>query len=234
MAGLKSAYVGTVRVATAGARATGLLQLLERHSANRTARWARSLFAIYDIDDMVGLDLPWWTFDAIDQVDDFLRKRGGARVFEYGSGASTIWLGKRAGEVVSIEHDDTWFPVVQSKLPNTANVRHRLVPADPVRQDDGRYGSTKPGWSDRSFRSYVHAIDDETGDFDVIVIDGRGRVACLEHAASRLATGGMIVFDNSNRPPYRAAIERSGLRYRELSGLAACLPYPDATTLLNR
>jgi hypothetical protein len=44
----------------------------------------------------------------------------------------------------------------------------------------------------------------------------------------------MIVFDNSKRAPYRRAIARSGLNAQTLDGLAACLPYPDSTTLLTR
>lgn len=235
MASLKMAYVGAVRVAGSAAGAAGLLPWLERRSPQaRLARWGRSLFAIYDIDAMCRLDLPWWTFAAIDEVDAFLGNRPNARVFEYGSGASTIWLGRRAREVVSIEHDETWFPVVQSKLTGTSHVRHRLVKPDATRDPDPRYGSVKPGWRDRSFRAYVHAIDDETGAFDVIVIDGRARTACLDHAAARLAPGGIIVFDNSNRAAYQKAIVASGLSYHTYSGLTACLPYPDATTLLKR
>ena len=113
-------------------------------------------------------------------------------------------------------------------------VDHRLVPPDEPRIDDPAYASTKPGWREHSFRRYVHAIDDADGQFDVIVIDGRARPACLDHAAPRLARDGIIVFDNSRRAPYQAAIARSGLRAQEYAGLTACLPYPDATTLLQR
>lgn len=234
MAKLKSAYVGAVRVAGSGARAAGLIAFLDRHRASRRARWARSLFAIYDIGDMVHLDLPWWTFDAIDVVDAYLRERPAARIFEYGSGASTIWLGRRAAEVISIEHDEHWYPVVQARLEMMTNVSHRLVPADAVRDADPRYGSVKPGWTDHSFRGYVHSIDEVPGAFDLIVIDGRSRATCLDHAAARLAPGGIVVFDNSRRAPYRAAIARSQLAARVYGGLTACLPYPDETTLLSR
>lgn len=238
MAGLKSAYVGVMRNARSAATAVGVVPWLEARPERPLARWARSLFAIYDIDDMVRLDLPWWTFAAIAKVDAFLKARPGARVFEYGSGASTVWLGRRAGEVRSVEHDAGWAPVVRQQLAAIpavdSRVTHRLVPPDAPRYPDPAYGSTKPGWREHSFRRYVHAIDDEAGQFDVIVIDGRARAACLDHAAARLAPGGTIVFDNSRRAPYQAAIARSGLRAQEYAGLTACLPYPDATTLLER
>lgn len=232
MSGLKSAYVSGVRVLDRAAKAVGVTRALEARPDSRLALWGRSLFAIYDIDRMVGLDLPWWTFKAIDKVDRFLKDRPNARVFEYGSGASTVWLGKRAAEVITVEHDAGWSPVVAAQVASMPNVRLRLIPPDDPGSFNAAYGSTKPGWRDKSFQTYVKAIDDEVGQFDVIVIDGRARVACLDHAAARLAPGGIIVFDNSNRAPYVAAIKRSGMSSTELAGLTACLPYPDATTLL--
>ncbi|QXQ05459.1 class I SAM-dependent methyltransferase [Sphingosinicellaceae bacterium] len=227
-----------MRKARSVAAGIGVVPWLESMPERPLARWARSLFAIYDIDDMVRLDLPWWNFAAINRVDSFLRSRPGARVFEYGSGASTVWLGRRAADVFSVEHDAGWAPVVREQLAAMPGVRqridHRLVPPDEPRIDDPAYASTKPGWREHSFRRYVHAIDDADGLFDVIVIDGRARPACLDHAAPRLARDGIIVFDNSRRATYQAAIARSGLRTQEYAGLTACLPYPDATTLLQR
>jgi len=212
----------------------GVSQALERAGErSRLARWARSLFAIYRIDDLVRLDLPWWTFDAVDRTDAFLRSRPQARVFEYGSGASTIWLARRAASVVSIEHDPDWYPVVQAKLAAWPNARLLHVPADPVAQTDHSYLSEKKGWKGRSFRKYVHAIDDVPWSFDLIVIDGRARAACLEHVLSRLAPDGMILFDNSHRRSYREAIAKAPVHATVTTGLTACLPYPDETTLLQ-
>jgi hypothetical protein len=231
---LKSAYVASMRAGRSLAGATGILDWLEAPARGRTTRWARSLFAIYDIEDMTRLDLPWWTLDAVEKVHAFLAERPQARVFEYGSGASTIWLARRAACVVSVEHDADWHPVVEGKLAAHPNARVRLVPPDTRPDADSRYVSTKPAWRGRTFRDYVHAIDDEPGAFDVIVIDGRARVACLEHAAGRLAEGGLIVFDNTHRRAYRRAIAGSGLRALRTGGLTACLPYPDETTLISR
>jgi hypothetical protein len=44
----------------------------------------------------------------------------------------------------------------------------------------------------------------------------------------------LIVFDNSRRRRYRAAITGSGLEERVLRGLVPTLPYPDQTSLLTR
>jgi hypothetical protein len=61
-------YVKTFRGLRAVLRPIGALKLLERPKSRR-ARWFRSLFAIYDLDDLIHLELPWWTFDAIEAVD---------------------------------------------------------------------------------------------------------------------------------------------------------------------
>lgn len=229
---LKHAYVAGVRGFRPIAERTGLLGALERRGANsRGARWLRSLFAIYDIEDMAELDLPWWTFAAIDEADKFLKSRSSPRVFEYGSGASTIWLARRAALVTSIEHDRPWHGVVSKRLAGHKNATAKLIEADaePV----SGYLSEKPGWQGRSFQRYASAIDSEPGEFDLIVIDGRARGACLGHAIEKLAPDGMILFDNSARSRYRTAIAASGLKAQTYRGLTACLPYPDETTLLR-
>jgi hypothetical protein len=229
---LKHAYVAGVRGFRPIAERIGLLGALEGHASNsRGARWLRSLFAIYDIEDMAELDLPWWTFAAIAEADKFLKSRSSPRVFEYGSGASTIWLARRAASVTSIEHDRPWHGVVSKRLAVHKNAAVKLIEADadPV----PGYLSEKPGWQGRSFQRYASAIDDESGHFDLIVVDGRARGACLAHAIKKLAPDGMILFDNSQRARYRTAIAASGLEAQTYRGLTACLPYPDETTLLT-
>ena len=229
---LKHAYVAGVRGFRPIAERIGLLGALERRAANsRGARWLRSLFAIYDIEDMAELDLPWWTYAAIEEADKFLKSRSSPRVFEYGSGASTIWLARRAASVTSIEHDRPWHGVVSKRLAAHKNAAVKLIEADaePV----PGYLSEKPGWQGRSFRQYASAIDNESGHFDLVVVDGRARGACLAHAIKKLAPDGMILFDNSQRARYRTAIAASGLKAQMYRGLTACLPYPDETTLLR-
>ena len=92
--------------------------------------------------------------------------------------------------------------------------------------------SRKEGHEGLDFSAYVAAIDDVPGSFDLVVIDGRAREACLAAAVGRLAVDGMIVFDNSRRRRYRETIRRSGLDEQVFRGLTPTLPYPDQTSLL--
>jgi hypothetical protein len=110
-----------------------------------------------------------------------------------------------------------------------------LVEGDATPADASFYASEKAGNAGATFRAYATRIEAEPeARYDLIVIDGRARGACLHHAVPRLAPGGMIVFDNSARTRYRRAIAASGLDAEILRGLTPSLPYPDETTLLTK
>lgn len=237
---MKQLYIRGVRAVGAPLRAAGLLGRLERRAPrSRSAAWAASLFAIHDVDGLQRLDVPWWTFDSAERVAAWLGEHPGARVFEWGSGASTLWLAARAGEVHSVEHHAGWAEVLAPRLP--ANVVLRVV--EPVATPAPAVPSAKPGHGGLDFADYVAAIDDVPGTFDVVVIDGRAREACLERAVDRLAPGGLIVFDNVDRQRYVDAIDRSlevagtggrdRLAMTMTRGLTPALPYPTRTALIS-
>ena len=93
------------------------------------------------------------------------------------------------------------------------------------------------------FTDYVQAADDLAGSFDLVVVDGRAREACLTRAADRLAPDGLVVVDNVDRARYRSAIaeladrltDRRGSRVEVTwtRGLTPSLPYPTRTALLR-
>ncbi|WP_078059395.1 class I SAM-dependent methyltransferase [Tropicimonas marinistellae] len=234
---LKSGYVTVAHGAGRIGEAVGLIGWLDRRSdKSRTAHWLRSLSAIHDVETLVALDVPWWTYQAIDRIEAFLEERPKARAFEFGSGASTVWLARRASEVVSVEHVPDWHARVGRLLDDIGigpRVDLNLVKPDRAPSTDPLYLSQKPGEEGDSFERYAKAILEEAAPFDLIVIDGRARQACLKHAIQRLAPDGMIVFDNSNRPRYQDALARSRMQVERYRGLTPALPYPDETTLLS-
>jgi Methyltransferase domain len=210
----------------------GVTSWLERRDG-ALSRQILSLGAIYDLDRMIALDVPWWTYPAIAEVDEFLSDRDGkARVFEYGSGASTVWLAKRAGAVHSVEHDAAWASQLRPKLADLEHVELLCIEPD-KRTPESTVVSARRGHAGFDYARYVHTIDEVGGSFDVVVIDGRARSSCLEHALRHLADDGLIVFDNAARSRYRAAIEASGLDVVLRRGWVPTLPYPDATALLR-
>lgn len=231
---MKHLYVKAMRAARSAARATGVLARLER-SGNPTALWLRSQFAIYDSADLASLDLPWWTYGAIRDVEARLAELDGrARAFEYGAGASTIWLAKRCSHVASVEHDVGFAASMQGLFARHSNIDVSVVPDTPATGKPGECRSRRKGYEERAFDAYVATIDSHPGEFDIIVIDGRARTSCLAAAKSRLAPGGVILFDNSDRHEYRGSIEHCGLVERKLHGRAPALPTASQTSLLTR
>jgi precorrin-6B methylase 2 len=231
---VKGLYVSGVRGVRSGLDSAGLLAPLDRWAErSRAGAWTRSLLAVYDLHDLIALDVPWWTYDSAERVARFLGARPDARVLEWGSGASSVWLAKRAGSVTSIEHDPEWAEEIAPVLP--ANARVVAVPPTLASQSEAPIRSAKKGFEGLDFRDYVEAIDRQHGDFDLIVVDGRAREACLERAVERLAPGGVIVVDNVERARYRAAIEKLGTRVTVYwtAGLTPSLPYPTRTALLR-
>ena len=235
---LRGIYVRTARATRSGAQRLGLLDRLDRAYRRRPASPAghlRTLFAIHDVDDLVHLDIPWWTYGATRVVERHLAARGGAaRVFEYGSGASSVWLGNRSGEVHSVEHHVGFAAVMRRVLAQaglTEKVELLEVAAqaspDPVTRS-GRKCEDSVDYTD-----YARSIEKVGGEFDLIVVDGRARVACCQVAVPFLAPGGIIVFDDSQRPRYRDGIEGSGLQVRRIWGWVPSLPYPRQTALLR-
>lgn len=229
---IRQIYVATARGLKHATGAIGLLDVAER-STSPTILWLRSLLSIYDSADMVKLDVPWWTYSAITQVSRYIRaKNGQVRVLEYGSGASTIWLAKRCKEVVTVEHDAGFAEHMKPLFSRHPNIHLEVRPPRAL-SPSSRARSRRKGYENQSFDDYVDAADDFKGEFDVIVIDGRSRIYCLEKAIDRLAPDGLIVFDNSNRAEYRSAIANCSLLERPLRGLAPALPYASQTSILK-
>ncbi len=229
MSQLKIFYIKFIHLTGRFLTFLGILTLFEKTNI-RLLRWFRSLFSIYDLNDLVYLDLPWWTFDSIDFIEHFLSSRNEAKVFEWGSGASTIWLSKRCSMVISVEHDMQWGKqvedlVLQNYPSTTLNV---ILP-----NCSGSIKSKKKGFENYFFDDYVKSIRKFNGKFDLIIIDGRAREACLSEAIKKLSKDGYILFDDTKRKRYQDAIQETNLDQMHLSGLAVSLPLFNATDILS-
>lgn len=230
----KRLYLNLIQVSRTLAAKTGFLKFLDEHVAkHRIACWLRSLFSLYDFDDLVTLDIPWWTFKSSDLVEQFLQETLDAKVFEWGSGASTLWLAKRTKSVVSIEHDEHWASKVRHASPG--NVHINYIPSTLKESGIDSIASSKSGFANQNFKDYVEGITLHPDKFDLIVIDGRARESCISIALEFLKPTGLIVFDNVDRKRYREAIYTIDLpiEVRWTRGLTPCLPYPTRTALIR-
>ena len=230
---VKAAYATMAQRAGSGLTRLGVMGEDPPPIERRLSHWAYSLTKVHNSLALVALDVPWWTYNAIAAVTSWLAERGGSpvRVFEYGSGASTLWLARRVAEVHSVEHHPQFGEMMARELEAFDHVTLRVI--EPTRSRHPVVSSAKEGHQGLDFADYVDAIDSVSGDFHLVVVDGRAREACLRAAQARLAPGGIVVFDNSRRRRYRQAIRASGLLERRLVGLTPTLPYPEQTSLLR-
>lgn len=160
---------------------------------------------------------PWLTFGARDHLKNCLTRS--SRVFEWGSGGSTLFLLRHAGEVVTIEHDRLWFARVMESVAG-ADRKHwkpflvepevdSAVSVNPLTAGDWTtYTSGDALYSNHRFTGYAQIIDQYPDHyFDVVIVDGRSRPACVVHGFSKLRPGGTLILDNSEVSYYDASIE---------------------------
>jgi hypothetical protein len=171
-------------------------------------RWRKYLNAV---ENVLLNDMPWFNFEAIDFLDGLLNKH--MRVFEYSSGGSTLFFSARVMQVVSVEHDETWYKQVLD-IVNQKNIKNseiKLVKPEDVgnyserdhdKPDD--YISSDARYHGQAFVHYAKSIDPyPDGYFDIVLIDGRARPSCVAHAQHKVKVGGYLILDNSERDEYR-------------------------------
>lgn len=240
---LRDSYLAVATGARRALDGTPALAAWDRRASarprSRTAH-LRTLLAVHNADDLVSMDLPWWTYQSIDVVDGFLRGHAdGARVFEYGSGASTLWLARRCASVDAVEHDAEWAGRVRTLVAATPGLRCTPtlhVPAVP-RSSTPVVASGAPSGKDLDFDGYVRTIDEVPGAFDLVLVDGRARGAALLQSLDRVAAHGLVLLDDAQRSRYLPAVEearRRGWHVLRTRGATPCQPLPRETVLLSR
>jgi predicted O-methyltransferase YrrM len=169
------------------------------------SRWRRSLFkGATPLSD----EQPWITFDAIQYLED--KVESNHRVFEFGGGGSTIFFLTRCQLVVTIEHNTEWFNILKKQIEhkqlnnwigNLIEPEEGNLVESPNASNPDHYSSG--GVRDVNFRKYVSSISSYPDEyFDIILVDGRSRPACIKHAASKLKKYGLIILDNADRSYY--------------------------------
>lgn len=164
--------------------------------------------------DRRGRPVPWYAYAAADFLAERVHEE--MRVFEYGSGNSTLWWANRVATVVSCEHDQQWFLNMKPRLP--ANVTYMHVDLEPA----GNYSTV--------IRQYAKA-------FDIIVIDGRERAACAMNSLGALNDTGVIIWDDSRRDRYRNGCEfliGQGFRRLDFTGFGPINAYGMCTSVFYR
>ncbi len=151
---------------------------------------------------------PWLPY----LVTDYIKQLKPRRVFEWGSGESTLFFrAMPIRQIISIEHDLEWYKKISEQLPLRVDeerylFKYLFIPYEagllgPDKANPTHYKSGSTNLGDVNFKRYASAIDNY-GKFDLILIDGMARASCLAHAYSHVADGGCIVLDNTGDRPY--------------------------------
>lgn len=154
----------------------------------------------------LGDEVPWVTFRAIDWLESYLCPS--MNVFEYGAGGSTLYLTKRVDRVISVEHDEGFYSLVREILSqrNISNCRLVLHKPEPCENGGIAFASHQAKYRGLCFEAYVKAVDTYPDhSFDLVLVDGRARVACVRQALAKVKPGGAFLLDNSDRTCYAEA-----------------------------
>lgn len=132
--------------------------------------------------------MPWWSYRAIEFVDTIV---AGKRIFEYGTGGSTVRFAGKAKSIVAVEDDAKWMEMVEDRLKKLgiSNVEIHHSPFDfhhPAGYDDSEY---------------LKMMEKAGGDFDIVIIDGqdhtfRERIRCFRYVEPKMKPGQYIIVDD--------------------------------------
>jgi predicted O-methyltransferase YrrM len=132
------------------------------------------------------LGYPWWSYNAIKYADTIVE---GKKIFEYGTGGSTIRFSKKAKSVVAVEDDIKWAELMRKRL-KELNIKNAEI-------NYCSYNFHEPDDFENSDYLKMVAKDD----FDIIIIDGqdytfRERIKCFRYAEPLMKPGQYIIVDD--------------------------------------
>lgn len=160
------------------------------------------------------LPLPWFTYPSIDFLKERLNNE--LKIFEFGSGNSTLFFLKRVKEIHSAEHVRDWYEKL-SKF-NIENGEIIFVKSESPSQ-------------------YLETLRKSNQKFDIIIIDGIYRNECLVESINHLSEFGVIILDDSERKEYIVGIreiENNNYRRLDFWGISPGYLYRKSTSFFYK
>jgi hypothetical protein len=135
--------------------------------------------------------------------------RSSNSVLEYGCGGSTVFMSSQGHcQISTIESDPAWLSKVESEpLVQDAVANGRVVLCHAYVGPTGPWGAPSDDSCKHLWPRYSELPWARRSDYDLILIDGRFRVACALQAVLRASTRTLIVVhDFWNRPKYHVVL----------------------------
>ncbi len=148
--------------------------------------------------------------------------RSATRYAEYGIGKSTVYAALYfSASVRGVETDPRWVQAVQA---NVSSDRVELIHADVG--EVGKWGRPLGYQHKDGIQRYFDAPYEAAYDPDVVLIDGRSRVACWATSMLSASSGSKLVFDDYPIRPQYSELERV-CQPDEVRGNQALFVVPD-------
>lgn len=160
-------------------------QFIMFRSTQHQLGWFKSAWQNASVDKN-GEPIPWLTYPAIYFLEQHKKELKPISIFEYGSGNSTFWWSKVSKEITAVEYYDKWYKKMVPQLSKNTELLFR---------------------ENNAKHEFADAILETKTKYDLVVVDGRDRVRCALNAAKRLKPGGVILWDNSERPRYAKGVK---------------------------
>jgi predicted O-methyltransferase YrrM len=160
-----------------------------------------------------GSPIPWMNYAVVKLLESSLQGVEDIKLFEYGSGSSTIFFANIVKQVFSCEHDSEWFNRIKAKVPQNVSLMYRQE------DEDGMY---------------CRAINDVDDNFDIVVVDGRDRPNCIKQALYHLTDRGIVILDDSHRQDYEEVlgiVRNLGFRTLTIEGMKPLVKRTHSTTI---
>jgi hypothetical protein len=138
------------------------------------------------------------------------------KVFEFGSGNSTLFFAGRVNFIESVEHDKNWHEKVSRQSPANSKIIY--------------------AGADRT-ETYLNPLKTNKQKFDIIIIDSIYRNDCLTDSISYLSEIGVVILDDSERTEYAKGIDKlmhNGFNRIDFWGISPGYLYKKSTTIFYK
>jgi hypothetical protein len=193
------------------------LIILNKNSFLWASGWMNSVECKKPV-DISGNPVPWMNYSFVNFI--FPKLKPDFKIFEYGSGNSTLYFAKFVSEVYSVEHNIEWYDLMKSNLPSNALIFH--INSDINDQ-------------------YANASLTLKKNFDLIIVDAIDRTNCLLNSIDALTPNGVIILDDSHSSRDCGDLDTifnelkiKGFSFLTISGLKPFSPDFASTTIFYR
>lgn len=126
------------------------------------------------------------------------------RIFEFGSGSSTLFFAPKVQKVVALESNKKWREIMQIKLRELGAKNVELILMEDALENPAYENFAK---------NYVlppkenQKLTESEAKFDFIIVDSLKRFNCAQNSINALKPGGMLILDDSERPNYKKVFD---------------------------